>query len=79
MLNKINYEKKFYRCTDRIQNQAVLGEVEICPLEIAREQIEIMFWGPVHICKEVSSGLLVKKISEQCLKLHRLLGNPYFP
>jgi len=31
---------------------AVLGEVEICPLEAAREQFEVMFWGPVHICKE---------------------------
>jgi len=31
---------------------AVLGEVEVCPLEAAREQFEVMFWGPVHICKE---------------------------
>jgi len=31
---------------------AVLGEVEVCPLETAREQFEVMFWGPVHICKE---------------------------
>jgi len=31
---------------------AVLGEVEVCPLETARDQLEVMFWGPVHICKE---------------------------
>jgi NAD(P)-dependent dehydrogenase (short-subunit alcohol dehydrogenase family) len=31
---------------------AVLGEVEVCPLETAREQFEVLFWGPVHICKE---------------------------
>jgi len=31
---------------------ADIGEVEVCPLEAAREQFEVMFWGPVHICKE---------------------------
>jgi len=31
---------------------AVLGEVEVCPLEDARDQFEVMFWGPAHICKE---------------------------
>ena len=35
-------------------NQAVLGEIEVCPLDAARDQFEIMFWGPVYICKEVS-------------------------
>ena len=42
-----------------VQIQAVLGEVEVCPLDVAREQFEVMFWGPVHICKEVSGGPLV--------------------
>jgi len=31
---------------------AVLGEVEVCPIEVARDHFEVMFWGPVYICKE---------------------------
>ena len=34
--------------------------MEVCPLEAARDQFEVMFWGPVHICKEVSGGTLRK-------------------
>ena len=35
-------------------NQAVLGEVEVCPLDAARDQFEVMFWGAVYISKEVN-------------------------
>ena len=42
-------------------NQAILGEVEVCPLEAARDQFEVMFWGPVHICKEVSGAAHFRK------------------
>ena len=35
--------------------------MEVCPLDVARDQFEVMFWGPVHICKEVSGGSLKKK------------------
>jgi len=45
---------KFGRIDIIINNAgyAVLGEVEVCPIEAAREQMEVMFWGPVYICKE---------------------------
>ncbi|KAF9464279.1 hypothetical protein BDZ94DRAFT_1282125 [Collybia nuda] len=31
---------------------AVLSEIEECPMDLARIEFEIMFWGPVHISKE---------------------------
>jgi NAD(P)-dependent dehydrogenase (short-subunit alcohol dehydrogenase family) len=35
-------------------SQAVLAEVEACPIEDARNQFEVMFWGPVYTSREVS-------------------------
>ena len=64
-------------CIKSHSNQAVLAEVEICPLDVAREQVEVMLWGPVHICKEVSGGPFVKNTTEH--PLHHLLGDSYFP
>ena len=55
LIFKIRREEKLSH-----SNQVVLGEVEVCPLETARDQFEVMFWGPVHICKEVSDGPFVK-------------------
>lgn len=44
-------------------SQAVLAEVEACPIEDARTQFEVMFWGPVYTSKEVSQlqALLEKR------------------
>ena len=44
----------------------VLGEVEVCPLDLARDQFEVMFWGPVHICKEVSKQRPTLKEYSSC-------------
>ncbi|KAF8958851.1 hypothetical protein BDZ97DRAFT_1736274 [Flammula alnicola] len=46
--------EKFGR-VDVVVNNAgytVLAEVEAVPIEAARAQFEVMFWGPVHISKE---------------------------
>lgn len=34
---------------------AVEGEIEGIPEEVARAQMEVCFWGPVYVMKEVSS------------------------
>lgn len=46
--------KKFGRIDVVVNNAgyAVLGEVEVCPIDEGRDQFEVMFWAPVHICKE---------------------------
>ncbi|KAG5723235.1 hypothetical protein E4T56_gene352 [Termitomyces sp. T112] len=46
--------EKFGRVDVVVNNAgyAVLAEIEAFPMEDARLQFEIMFWGPVHICKE---------------------------
>jgi NAD(P)-dependent dehydrogenase (short-subunit alcohol dehydrogenase family) len=55
--------------------------VEICPLEAAREQFEVMFWGPVHICKEVSDGRVVNMLNmlhivSQAIRIFREVNPP---
>ena len=51
-------------------------EIQVCPLEVARDRLEVMFWGLVSISKEVSNRRSTRKNTEQTL---HLLGNPYFP
>jgi len=48
--------EKFGRVDVVVNNAgyAVLGEVEVCPIESARDQFEVMFWGPVFIVKRRS-------------------------
>lgn len=31
----------------------LVGEMEGTPEDEARRQMEVLFWGPAHICKEV--------------------------
>ena len=47
-------------CIKSHSNQSVLGEVEVIPIEDAREQFEVLFWAPVNISKEVSGGPLLR-------------------
>lgn len=54
-------EQKFHRL-DVVVNgagYAVLGEIEGIPEETARKQVEVLFWGPVHITKEVSGVVIL--------------------
>ena len=38
-------------------DQAIVAEVEAAPLEGAHAQFDVMFWGPVHVSKEVCEKL----------------------
>ena len=44
-------------------------EIQVCPLEVARDRLEVMFWGLVSISKEVSNRRSTRKNTEQTLHL----------
>ena len=50
-------EKHFGRLDVVVNNAGygLKGEIEAIPEDEARKQIEVLFWGPVHITKEVHS------------------------
>ena len=37
--------------------------MEVCPLKAAHDQIEVLFWGAVHICKEVRGSPTCKTLN----------------
>lgn len=41
---------------------AVQGEMEAVPEDVARKQVETVYWGPVHIMKEVRRILINQHI-----------------
>ena len=55
--------------------------MEVCPLEAARDQFEVLFWGAVHICKEVRGGPTRKTLNmlynvSQAIRTFREINRP---
>ena len=66
--------KEHFRRLDVVVNNAgygIQGEIEGTPEVEARRIMETLFWGAVHVTKEVSRRFIARRVSTQ---LTRLLG-----